>query len=353
MRLRAAGLLALAGLGWLGVAAAHGTAAHEAGDEGRVLAKSRQQQAGLRTVLAAPVRGQVWLPARVEADPRRLLRLSASEAGTVSLTPAARPGQLVKAGERLGWLTPALPTPAANDVSVALATATRDTRIGRIQLDRFNIEDAPQFEAKLPTPTLQVVTEYRSGKGRAEALAEGLRKPLPLLAPRGGRLLRAPAAAGRVLQAGETLFEIDAPAAPVIVAESIDEDFDPADAAYAETAAGERIALRFLGAGFDADRRSRRAWYAPAPGTRALAVNETLRLAQPRGPLAVPLPAAAVHREHGEAVVWIHDAAEHFARREVALAEDGSAQAVRVIAGLAPGDRVVVSGFAALAGDRP
>lgn len=344
MKRRSAGLLALAGLGWLAAAAAH-----DKGQEGRVLAKAQQQQAGLRTVLVAPAREQIWLPARVEADPRRLLRLSASEAGTVSLTPAARPGQQVKAGELLGWLTPALPTPAANDVSVALATAARDERIGRIQLDRFNIEEAPQFEAKLPTPTLQVVTEYRSGKGRAEALATGLGKPQPLLAPRSGRLLRAPAAAGRVLPPGETLFEIDAPAAPVIVAESIDEDLDPSEAVFAETADGERIALSFLGAGFDADRRSGRAWYAPAPGTRALVVNETLRLAQPRGPLAVRLPAAAVHREQGEAQVWIHDAAEHFQPREVELGDSGLDAAVCVLAGLAPGDRVVVSGFAALA----
>lgn len=382
MTRRAAALLATAGFGWLALAGAHEgvheaaaeparavvpeatpVATHEAAQAAsrdaergtRRLAKPLQQQAGLRTVLAAPAREQRWLPARVEADPRSLLRLSASEAGTVSLTPAARPGQRVQAGELLGWLTPALSTPATNDVAVALATAKRDTSIGRIQLERFNIDDAPQFEAKLPTPTLQVVTEYRSGKGRADALATGLRKPQPLQAPRSGRLLRAPAAAGRVLQAGEPLFEIDAPAAQLIVAESIDEDFDPAEAAVAETRSGQRIALQFLGAGFDAASRSRRAWYAPAPGAPALAVNETLRLAQPLGPPVVRLPAAALRREQGEAQVWIHDAAEHFVLRAVRLAEDPAeaGAAVRVIAGLAPGERVVVSGLAALAGSTP
>lgn len=334
------GLAALAGLALAGVAAAH-----EAGPA-RVLDKPAQRAAGLRTVLVEARPALAVVPARVVADPRGLLRIAAAQPGTVVLAPGLQAGAALEAGALLGWFEPALTTAARNEVAAERATAQRDAAIGRVQVERFHIDEAQQFEQKLPTPTLQILTEYRSATGRSGALELPAREALRV--PRAGRLLRAPAAAGQLYQAGDALFEIDAAAAPALLVEAIDDDLELAAAREATTRDGRPLPLVFLGSGYDARARAHRALYAPAAGARLPAINDSVRLAVPRGAAAIRVPAAALSHTGDETRLWVQVAAERFESREVE-AEGDAAGLVRITRGLLPGERVAVAGFAALA----
>lgn len=327
-----------------------------AGATVRVFDKAAQHAVGLRTMRVQVERAVLRVPAEALPDPRAVMRVAATQPGTVEPTPGLQPGARIEAGTVLGWFRPQLPTPTRNELEAALAQAQRDVAIGQVQVERFKIEEAPQFEQKLPTPTLQVLTEYRSARGRSAAYAAALAERTPLRAPHAGRLLRAPAAAGRIVAAGETLFELDLPDATVLVAELGDDDIDPAEALQALRADGQRIALQCLGSGFDAEAGRRRAWYAPQGPVR-LAIHERLQLVQPRGIPAIRVPARAVTRTHGENRVWVHTAPERFEPRRVEIAareDDGRLRlAAGLAAGLTEGERIAVSGLAALASPEP
>jgi len=319
--------------------------------DGVALGKLAQHRAGLRTQPVLPVRDPIVLSGQVVVDPRRTARVAASQPGTIEPTAAARPGAMVKAGEILGWLTPALAVPNLNDVAAEVATAQRDTAIGRVQIDRFHIDEAPQFEAKLPTPTLQVLTEYRSAKGRAEALETALRKPEPLRAPRSGRLLRAPATAGQLVAAGVTLFELDAPSAALVAVDTIDSDLDLAAVHEATTSDGRRIPVSFAGDGFDSSARCRRAYFEIAGNAAPLAINTRVKLTAIHTEAALLVPTTALSREAGAVQVWVHTAAERFEPRTVLTLssdDDNERGQTRIVAGLAPGERIVTQGWAAL-----
>ena len=300
------------------------------------------------TLLSLATAARADAPARVLADPRATLRISATQTGTVEPAPWLKPGQRVEAGAVLGWFVPRLPTPARNEVEAEQAVARRDAVIGQVQVERFKIEQAPQFEQKLPTPTLQVLTEYRSALGRSQAYSTALAERLPLTAPRAGRLLRAPATAGRLMAAGDSLFELDVPEAVVIAVDASDEGLDPAEARVATRADGQHVELRFLGSGFDAEAGLRRAWYVPIEPV-ALAINERLRLIQPRGDSAIRVPASAVWREQGDSLVWVHASAERFEARRVEIAAREDDGRVRLASGLADGERIAVTGLSAFA----
>ena len=360
-------------------AAAHGVEGERNGADGatdreaaglvvRHLDKELQRRSGLRTLTVPASAATRHLPGRVIADPQHSERIAATQPGTVQIAPGLQPGQRVRAGAVLAWLTPTLPVTARADIGAELATATRDEAIGHLQIDRYRIDEAPQFEVKLPTPTLQILTEYRSAKGRAAAYARAQPKPEPLRAPRAGRLLRSMAVAGRVMQTGEPLFEIDTPDAAAIAVDYIDDDLDAASASTARTRDGQPLGLRFLGEGFVAASRLHRALYAviaktsdgdgggdggDGGGDRQPLVNDLVAIEIPIR-TAMPtlrIPRAALLRDaQGQTSVWLHRGAEDFVARRVQTeprseAFDGT---VAITAGLAAGERVVVAGLAAL-----
>jgi len=340
--LRLAAGLALAAGGC--TAAAHEPAALN-------LDKAAQHRAGIRTVLAEAAPELLRLPARVVADPRRELRIAAPQDGMVEAAGAALPlpGQKVHAGQALAQLRPVLPQPERRDLDVELNTADRDLRLGRMQIDRYGIDEKQQLEVKLPTPSIEILTGYRSAQARSGELRTALRQPLLLTAPRDGTVLRSPALAGRVAAAGQTLFELvaDSQAGGLAVeAEYSDDDLDADGAAQALTVDGRAVSLHFFGASYDAALRSHRALYAPEPDAR-LSANQPLLLLAPRETATVRLPADSVFRRDGGDWVWLHTAAQRFEARPVRLASsDGGT--VRIAAGLDGGERVVSAGAAEL-----
>jgi len=320
-----------------------------------VLDKSAQHQAGIRTLCAAATPELVRLPARVVADPRRELRIAAPQDGVVEPVGAALPlaGQLVKAGEILAWLKPVLSQPDRRDMETDLAAADRDIRLGRIQISRYDINETEHLDIRLPTPSLEIITNYHSAQARSSELQGALGKALPLVAPRSGTILRSPAVAGRVALAGQILFELNAPGALAVEAEYADNDIDADAVQQATTIDGHVLGLRFLGDSYDSGLRSHRALYAVADPDADVHVNQPMMLAASReqvGVAAIELPADAVFTHDGHTWVWVHQEPQRFVARQVEVAStDG--EVMRIEAGLHGGERVVTAGVAVLNAD--
>ena len=318
-----------------------------------LLDKPAQHRAGIRTLRAGAAAALVRLPAQVVADPRRELRIAAPQDGVIEPAGAALPlaGQQVKAGQLLAYLRPVLAQPDRRDMDVDLTAAQRDMKLGRIQIDRYGINEKERLEVKLPTPSVEILTNYRTAQARSSELQGVLQQPLPLLAPRAGTILRSPAAAGRVVAAGQALFELNAPGALAVEAEYSDDDIDADAVQQATTSDGHALALDFLGASYDSGLRSHRALYAIADTDADIQVNQPLLLDAPREPDEkgdIALPDAAVFRRDGHSWVWLHPEAQRFVMQQVEVAFADSAEQVHIGRGLRGGERVVTEGVAAL-----
>jgi hypothetical protein len=325
------------------------------------LDKPAQQRAGILTVPADSSPELLRLPARVVADPRRELRVAAPQDGVVEVEGAALPlpGQKVRAGQVLARLRPVLPQPERRDLDVDLNTAARDLKLGRMQIDRYGIDENQKLEVKLPTPSIEILTGYRSAQARSGEFQAVLRQPLLLKAPRDATVLRSPALAGRVAAAGQTLFELLADPGTgglAVEAEYSDEDVDADGAERALTDQGQALALRFVGESYDAGLRSHRALYALDAGA-ALGVGQPLLILAPRGHSAVRLPASTVFHHDGQDWIWLHPAAQRFVAQAVRVAANDG-QTVWIAGGLHGGERVVSRGVETLnallqAGEEP
>lgn len=316
------------------------------------LDKPAQRRAGIRTLRATAAPELVRLPARVVADPRRDYRIAAPQDGIIEPVGASLPvaGQRVKAGQLLAWLKPALTQPDRRDMETDLAAADRDVRLGHIQISRYNIDEAQRLDIKLPTPSLEILTDYRSAQARSGELQGALHQAVPLLAPRSGTILRSPAVAGRVVAAGQTLFEVTAPGALAAEVEFADDDIDADAAQQALTTDGRAVAIQFLGDSYDSALRSHRALYAVADQQVPLQVNQPLLIAAQRedeGKSHIVLPADAVFTHDGQSWVWLHRDPQDFSARRVEVAGSDGEQ-TSIVAGLQGGERVVIAGIAAL-----
>jgi hypothetical protein len=334
---------------WIGSAAqAH---QEDAAPELR-LDKPAQHRAGILTLRVEAAAPLVRLPAVVVADPRRELRIAATQDGIVE--PAGRalplPGEAVQAGQVLAWLRPVLSQPDRSDMNVDLTVAQRDLKQGRIQIKRYGINENQHLDVKLSTPTVDIITRYHSGQIRNEELVGALDKRIPLVAPRSGTILRSLALAGTVSATGQTLFEINAPGALAVEAEYADNDIDADAVQQALTADGRSLPLHFLGLSYDAALRSHRALYAVAADA-GLSVNQALLLNAPRESGEVPsyaIPESALFQRDGHSWVWLHRNAQQFQVRQVSLLQAGGAGTVLIGSGLHPGERVVAQGVDAL-----
>jgi len=317
-----------------------------------VLDKPAQHRDGIRTLPAVLAPELLRLPARVVADPRRDLRIAAPQDGVVEPAGASLPlaGQQVKAGQVLAWLRPAMSQPDRRDLETDLAYADRDIRLGHIQISRYNINEAEHLDIKLPTPSLEIVTNYHGAQARRGQLQGALHEPLPLLSPRAGTILRSPAVAGRVALTGQALFELNAPGALAVEAEYADDDIDADAVQRAITLDGHALSLRFLEESYDSGLRTHRALYAIADPDAGVFVNQPLSLAAPReqdAKATVVLPASAVFTHDGQSWVWLHGDAQRFLAQRVEVASSDGA-VTRIVAGLRGGERVVTDGVAAL-----
>lgn len=223
------------------------------------------------------------LPARVIADPRRTLVLAAPQAGAVMAPAGGFPlaGRMLKAGEVIARLQPAVAQPVRRDLERQLADARRDTGIGHLQIDRYGIE-VHNFDIALPTQTLQIITDYHAAQARQAQLEQSLSGSIDIAVPRGGRLLRVEAASGRQYAPGETLFVVQADDGLAIEARFVDTDLVAPEQALALLDDGRQLPLRRLSSGYDSAQRAQVVRYAPLVHDPLLQVNQRLRLQFPQ-----------------------------------------------------------------------
>ncbi|HKY91641.1 MAG TPA: hypothetical protein VJM11_11410, partial [Nevskiaceae bacterium] len=236
-----------------------------------------------------------WL-ARVVPDPRASRPVVADQPGRLDPADGGFPsaGTRVKAGTVLAWLTPALSAPARRDLDAELATAQRDARFGRIQVQRFNVDEAEAAADDLsrPLPSIQILSDYRSAQARETDLARGLRERVPLVAPAAATILASRAQAGRVVAAGDVLFELATERGLAIELRGAERIADPL--ALAALVDGRSVALELLSDRFDPDARTRVLLFAPT-GATTLVPGAPVRLIATRtaSPVAMPVSTAS------------------------------------------------------------
>jgi len=230
----------------------------------------------------------IELPARVVPDPRRVQQLSATQASLLQGGAAGlpQPGQRVVTGSVLATLTPQLSQPERRDLGVERAAAQRDADIGELQLKRFNIEAAKQFDVQLPTPTALMVADYRTADGKRSALDLGLKGRSTLCAPQDALLLKSRARQDAVAAEGAVLFELLQPGALVVEAVFADEGLDLSTVREAVTLDGQALPVTLLAQSYDPALRSHRVLFALAPDA-AVTVQQPLRLRVPHAAASV------------------------------------------------------------------
>ncbi len=264
----------------IGLAAAASAVAHEGHEHAAPATVAPGPAAAAEPGTAASV---LSLPARVIADPRQTVVLAAPQAGALLAPAGGFPlaGRLLKAGEVLARLQPAIAQPARRDLERQLADARRDTGLGYLQIDRYGIE-AQKFDVSLPTQTLQILTDYHAAQARQQQLEQSLSGNIDIAAPRGGRLLRVEAASGRQYAPGEQLFIVQIDDGLAIEARYVDSDLPAPEQALAVLDDGRQLPLRRLSSGYDSVEQAQVVRYAPLVHETALQVNQRLRLLFPK-----------------------------------------------------------------------
>jgi hypothetical protein len=231
----------------------------------------------------------VAIPAKVVADPRHTISVVAPEDGRL-LAPDggfAVAGQRVRAGQLLAVLQPAYSQSERRDLGAELAAQQRDEYLNKLQMDRYQADGTRPFDIKLPTPTVQLVADYRSAHGQAAQLQRALKGGVPLFATEDAIVLRAPVRGGKTLSTGQLLFELRAIGGLAVSAEYTDGDFDADAPVAAITLAKVPLQLHFVGSSYDAVLRTHRVLYAMDDASTATQVGEPVRLVLRRNADAV------------------------------------------------------------------
>jgi biotin carboxyl carrier protein len=316
------------------------------------LDKSEQRRIGVRTLPVSVPPPAIELPAKVVADPRQKLTLTADQPGIVEAPPGGfvNAGDTVQAGQILAILRPVLSTPEQRDLETDLAFAHRDVELGKTQIKRYGIDMAQQFDVKLPTPSIQVILDYRTAEKKVQQYSSAMNDGIPLRAPAAGLVLRNALRRGAAVASGDILFDLAPRNSVAIEMDLADRGLDAAAALQAKANKGPQVSLHFLSAAYDSTLRVQRVFYAVKAPEYHLEIGEPVWVKVPQSPANTgtwEVPAAAVIEDHGTSWLWVHEAAEQFVAHAVSV-EPASSGWVQVQGMLDDDDRVVVEGAAAL-----
>jgi hypothetical protein len=315
------------------------------------LPKASQRLVGVRTVPVsrATLPRSVELPGRVTVDPDAAGRVQSTVAGRIEPGPRGLPaiGSSVAKGETLARVRPSLEPLARSERRALLAEleAGRDLAALRLARLRGLSDTVPRREIEAAESGLAAL------EGRLQAASAGLVAAERLVAPVAGVVARAEAVAGQVVEPRDLLFEIVDPTRLRIEATGFDLALPPRVLDASVEVAGRAVPLAFVGAG-----RVLREQTVPlvfrgsGPALAALAVGQplpvTVRLRGEAEGVAVPA-ASLVRSAANEPIVWVKTQPERFEPRRVRTQPLDAAR-VRVVDGLAGGERVVTEGAALL-----
>ena len=218
------------------------------------------------------------LAGKVVADPRLHTRIAADQAGTLEPPPGGFPlaGARVSTGQVLAYLRPSIPGPERSDLDAQLAAARRDVTLGELQVRRFNISEADQFDGQRAMPSLQILGDYQSAKVRQAQLEAALEGRVALVAPTDATLLSSRAQRDRVLAAGDPVFDLTSSSGMAIEVLTADPQLDASSLKLIRGKAKAPASLQLLSEQFDGQLRARRLLY--AVDSSGLAVGELVTL---------------------------------------------------------------------------
>jgi cobalt-zinc-cadmium efflux system membrane fusion protein len=309
--------------------------------------KPIQRIYALRTMPAASASHPrtVELPGRIIPDPNASGYVQASVGGRLSAPTGGFPrlGTPVKQGDLLAQVTPPIQMIDVSDmrqrqgeldqqISIVQRRVTRyealapSGAVSRVQLD----------EAKL---------ELEGLKDRRASLDKVRLEPEALIAPVSGVVAEGTPVAGQMAQTNAVIFQIIDPAKLWIEALS----FDPVAgsvAASAVTGNGRTVKLSFRGSGLADRNQSIPVHFAIEGGTAGLRAGQLVTVMATTGEqkegMAIPRN-SLVRAANGLDMVYVHTRAEQFEPRPVRI-EPLDGERVLAVAGLEPGQRVVVQG---------
>lgn len=324
--------------------------------DGRVLMpKASQRLLGLLTqpVQSTEVPRTLTLPGKVGLDPHQGGRVQAMIPGRIEAAgPHGLPsvGQPVKKGQVLAWVQPATGQLERSNQQALLAELQASWQLAEKRRQRLlELQDiAPRKDVEAAE------NEIASLRARLRAVQGGLHNRDALVAPVSGVIAMNNAAVGQVVAAGEAVFEIVNPATLHVEAQSYEWLAPEQIVAAQMVVQGQRIPLNFLGISRRLQDQTLPLLFEqhrlPAgvalPLGLPVQVFLTLRQGTPQQGWVVPQQALAKNSANAP-VVWVKQAPEWFVARPVTTQPLDGVN-VLVTQGLHPGDRVVVSGAAAL-----
>ena len=314
-----------------------------------------QRRLGVRTMVAVETEASatVELPGRVVMDPNAGGYVQTVVGGVIEAGPEGLPvtGQAVRQGDVLAFVRySADPITTANQR--AAHTELQTTRA----LAQKRVQRLRGLEGSVPRKEIETAqAELESLTARANGLQASLESREPLVAPISGVIARADAAAGRVVESRDVLFEVVDPSKALVEATTT----DPALAsklgiAHLQDVAGVR--LEFVGAA----RRLREGALPLTFRAKLEAASDTglpLAIGQPVTVVAAlsdktkgfVVPARAITRNQvNEPVVWIKSGVERYIPQPVQY-RPLDAQMVVITQGLGAENRVVVQGASLIA----
>jgi membrane fusion protein, heavy metal efflux system len=314
--------------------------------------KPTQRLLDVRTVLVneAPHRASQTLVGRVIANPNRSGLVQSSTGGRITPPVSGLPklGQPVKAGDILGYVTPAFQ--AIDSANVAQTSGDLDQQI---ELARTRLERAQRLLATNVGTRVQAEEAELTLKGlerRRGALNTSQIKAEPLIAPVDGVISSARAVPGQVVVPQDVLFEIIDGRSLWVEALVFDTAASQAfSQPTASTQDGASFPLTFVGRSRSLRQQSAILHFEISSPPQLLngasldvGTPVTVHVQSGEPITAIVLPRAAVVRSaNGEDVVWRHTEPERFVPTPVRISSFDGAR-VLVQAGLNAGQRIVV-----------
>lgn len=309
--------------------------------------KQAQRRMAIRTVMA--MEGQhpmtVELNGRIGIDPNAGGRVQAPFSGRIEPGPKGLPvsGQRVEKGQVLVRISPAASAIERGNQQAQLADIRANRKLAEQRVKRLQ-----SLEGTVPQKEIEAArAELASLAGRERAVFASVGGNEAVTASASGVIASANVLSGQIVEARDVLFEIVDPRRMVVDAVTTDASL-ASKIDKASLAGISNVELRLLGGGL-----SLRDGALPLT-FRASANNAPLAIGQPVTVVAalkekikgIALPAEAVVRNpNNESIVWIKSGAERFIAQPVEF-KPLDAKTVVVTKGLAPENRVVVSGTA-------
>lgn len=309
--------------------------------------KQAQRRMAIRTIMVKEDEHPltVELNGRVGIDPNAGGRVQAPFAGRIEPGPKGLPvaGQRVEKGQVMVHIRP---------VAGAIERGNQQAQLVEIRANRTlaeqRVKRLESLEGTVPQKEIEAArAELTSLIGRERAVSSSVGGNEAITASASGIVATANVLTGQIVEARDVLFEIVDPNRMVVEATTTDVAL-AGRIGNASLSGYQGVELSLLGGG-----RSLRDGALPI-SFRANAKNAPLAVGQPVTVVAkltekvkgIALPAEAVVRNpNNESIVWIKSGSERFIAQPVEF-KPLDAKTIVVVKGLAPENRVVVSGTA-------